>query len=169
MDKLCSAVRPGYPVMNNKVLFFFLHLWFHEMKPHVDVFPFHLFDRAQVGFWVQRERERGGYSTEVGAILEVRRKFHLNHYINVESFYNYFKGQQSHKVWVLQCNMWPHTWSYLFRSTCLVTQMFQIVSIFLKWGHIIQIFPSFRKVTMDTRPLLNCPACGIFCHQWVTL
>lgn len=168
MDKLCSAVRPGYPVMNNKVLFFFSISG--SMKWNL-TWTFFLFIFLIGHRWASesKERERGGYSTEVGAILEVRRKFHLNHYINVESFYNYFKGQQSHKVWVLQCNMWPHTWSYLFRSTCLVTQMFQIVSIFLKWGHIIQIFPSFRKVTMDTRPLLNCPACGIFCHQWVTL
>lgn len=51
-----------------------------------------------------------------------------------------------------------------------VTHMILIVSIFMiRWGHIIQILLSFRKVTVDTRLLLNCPACGILSHHWVTL
>lgn len=56
MDILCSVSCTAELVINNKVVFIFLHLCFHVMKPHTDVSPFLLYDQIHAG--VRKTRKR---------------------------------------------------------------------------------------------------------------
>lgn len=103
----------------------------------------------------------------------------LGQYLNAVWSLSFAKPQQRDDFYCVFCINILQTHDNTTRDVTLelslliflsFTHMILIISIFMiRWGHIIQILLSFRKVTVDTRLLLNCPACGILSHHWATL